>query len=186
MRTFVIIALTALSFIGCSHSPTGPSTSTGSSTSGSSTSAVTLPVYPGDPGTPLWHATSTVVSVSATLNSCPVDHAVGQQALNVVWAIGPGPLSPSSIVAVESPDLSLEGFAFGDPRAPYYTGTRTGDQFAADAEQDSGLPCFVGGGHLTGSFSADGRTFDAVENIAYVIHGEDDMVVSRHWTGTRP
>jgi hypothetical protein len=79
MRTFVIIALTALSFIGCSHSPTGPSTSTGSSTS-----AVILPVHPGVPGTPLWHAASTVVSVSATLNSCPVDHAVGDTR-NVVW-----------------------------------------------------------------------------------------------------
>jgi hypothetical protein len=182
MRTFVIIALTALSFIGCSHSPTGPSTSTGSSTSGSTTSAVILPVYPGDPGTPLWHATSTVVSVSATLNSCPVDHAVGQQTLNVVWAIGPGPSSPSSILFFESPNVS----ACDDPRAPCYTGTRTGDQFAAEAAQDGAPGCFVWQGDLTGSFSADGRTFDAVENIRYVVRGEDDMVVSRHWTGTRP
>ena len=123
MRTFVMIALTALSLIGCSHSPTEPSTSpTAPSTSRTAPSApVVLPVYPGDPGTPLWHATSTVVSVSETLNSCPVDHAVGETR-NVVWAIGPGPLSPSSIVAFESPD-SVGGCAAGDPRAPCYVGS---------------------------------------------------------------
>jgi len=77
----------------------------------------------------------------------------------------------------------------GDPRAPCYGGTRTGDQFAAEAAQDgpgNSTPCFVWHGDFTGSFSADGRTFDAVENIKYVLRGEDDMVVSRHWTGTRP
>jgi hypothetical protein len=132
-----------------------------------------------------------VVSVSATLNDCPVDHTVGQTR-NVVWAIGPGPTSPSSIVAFESPDLVLDApyDVCGDPRAPCYTGTRTGDQFAtqaaADPEPGNSPPCFVWHGDFTGSFSADGRIFDAVENIRYVLRGEDDMVVSRHWTGTRP
>jgi hypothetical protein len=77
------------------------------------------------------------------------------------------------------------GNYMGDPRTPAYYGSRTDDQFATVAEQDGQPTCFVWHGDLTGSFSADGRTFDAVENSKYVHFGEDDMVVRRHWTGTR-
>ena len=190
MRGFVIIALTAaLSLIGCSDSPTGPTTS-----------AVIIPPNPAPrPGTAcnavwpqcervIWRATSIVVDVSATLNSCPVDNVVGQTR-TVDWAIEQSPSSPSSILLFESAgnlqDPQDFGNYMGDPRTPAYYGSRTDDQFATVAEQDGQPTCFVWHGDLTGSFSADGRTFNAVENIKYLHFGEGDMVVRRHWTGIR-
>jgi hypothetical protein len=82
----------------------------------------------------------------------------------------------------ESPDLGNYMF---DPGTPVYYGSRTADQFATVAEQDGQSGCFVWHGDLTGSFSGDGNAFDAVESIKYTHFGEADMVVRRHWTGTR-
>jgi hypothetical protein len=123
---------------------------------------------------------STVVDVSTTVNSCPVDHAVGDTR-TVDWAIDLSPAVPSSILLTESPG----GDYMSDPATPVYYGSRTNDQFATVAEQDGQPTCFVWHGDLTGSFSADGSTFDAVENVTYTHFGEDNMVVRRHWTGTR-
>jgi hypothetical protein len=170
MRAFVILALTVLPPIGCSQTPTGPTT----------TAASTPPNPAPVPETTIWHATATVSGVSATLNSCPVDHAVGQTR-NIDWAIEDRPSPTVAIVIFMSPG----GDYMGDPATPVYYGSRMDDQFVTVAEQDGQPTCFVWHGDLTGSFSADGRTFDAVENVMYVHRGEDDMVVRRHWTGTR-
>jgi len=148
-------------------------------------------VAPSSPALPpeitIWRAQSTVVGVSPTLNSCPTDNAIGQTR-SVDWAVQEHLSFPSSILLFESagvfdprnwPDY------MGNPRTPLYAGSRTADQFTATAEQDGMPTCFVWHGDLTGSFSPDGLTFDAVENIKYTHFGEGDMVVSRHWTGTR-
>jgi hypothetical protein len=142
---------------------------------------------------------STVVDVSATLNSCPVDNAVGQTRI-VEWVIGERPSSAPNIFFTETagvydPHQSLN--YLNDGRTPLYYGSRTDDQFTTIAEQDGGGTgtCFVWHGDLTGTFSPDGLTIDAVENVKYTYVGErdsatgkwetDDMVVRRHWTGTR-
>jgi hypothetical protein len=141
----------------------------------------------------IYRAQSTVVGASGQ-NSCLVDNAAGQTQ-SVDWGVYQGPstttapfLSPSGINLFESAgvfDPQHWPDYMSNPRTPVYYGSRTGDQFTAVAEQD-GMPiCFVWHGDLTGSFSPDGFTFDAVENIKYTHFGEDDMVVRRHWTGTR-
>jgi hypothetical protein len=137
--------------------------------------------------------------VSATLNSCPVDNAVGQTR-SVDWAIEEKPSSPSNISLSETTGVydPQHGTNYlNDGRTPFYYGSRTNDQFTTIAEQDGGPTgtCFVNHGDLTGSFSPDGLTFDAVENVQYIYVGArdpatgnwatDGMVVSRHWTGTR-
>jgi hypothetical protein len=181
MRTFAIAVLTVLPLVGCSDGPTQPTTS----------AAVVAPSSPALPArtTTIWRAQSTVVGVSPTLNSCPTDNVVGQTR-SVEWAIQEGSFKPPvSILLYESAgvyDLQHPPDYMSDPRTPVYFGSRTGDQFATSAEQDGQRTCFVWHGDLTGSFSPDGLTFDAVENIKYHLSGEDDMVVSRHWTGTRP
>ena len=127
---------------------------------------------------------SPVVGVSPTLNSCPTDNAVGQTR-SVECGVQE---HPSSIQFYESAgvfDLQHPPDYFGHPLTPLYVGARTADQFTARAEQDGMPTCFVWRGDLTRSFSPDGLTFDAVEDIKYVHFGEDDMVVRRHSTGTR-
>ena len=179
MRAFAMVLLTVLPLVGCSHGPTQPTTS----------AAVVAPSSPAPPAeTTIWRAQSTVVGVSPTLNSCPTDNAVGQTR-SVDWAVQEGSSNPQvSILLFESAgvyDPQHPPNYMSDPRTPVYYGSRTGDQFTAAAEQDGMPTCFVWHGDLTGSFSPDGLTFDAVENIKYTHFGEGDMVVSRHWTGTR-
>jgi hypothetical protein len=190
MRAFLIIVFTALLLIGCSHGITQPTTSAAPISPPSSL----LPVR-----STLWRAESTVVDVSATLNSCPVDNAVGQTR-TVEWVIGETPSSASNIsfsetTGVYDPHQPLN--TMNDGRTPLYYGSRTGDQFTTIAEQDGGPTgtCFVWHGDLTGTLSPDGLTVDAVENVKYTYVGAqdpqtghwtaDDMVVRRHWTGTR-
>jgi hypothetical protein len=181
MRAFAMVVLMALPLIGCSHSPAEPTTS----------AVITPPAPAPPPGTTIWRAESTVVSVSATLNSCPVDNA-GGQTRSVDWVVQKAPFDPSSDVillfetagVINNPQ-DIRTDYMGDPRTPVYHGPRTGDQFTAIAEQDGQPTCFVWHGDLTGSFSPDGLTFDAVEIIRYTHFGEDDMMVRRHWTGTR-
>ena len=180
MRAFATVILTALSLVGCSHGPTQPTTSaTVVAPSSSSLPAGTTTIY---------RAQSTVVGVSpTTLDSCPVDNAVGQTR-SVDWAVQEGSfLSPSGISLTESAgvfDPQHSPNYMNDPRTPLYYGSRTGDQFTTVAEQDGNSYCILWHGDLTGSFSPDGLTFDAVESVKYV-QGGGVMVVSRHWTGTR-
>ena len=190
MRAFAMVLLTVLPLVGCSHGPTQPTTSAG----------VVAPSSPALPArTAIWRADSTVLSVSATLNSCPVDNAVGQTR-SVEWSIEERPSSPSNIFFFETTGVydSHQSLNYmNDGRTPLYYGSRSGDQFTTIAEQDGGPTgtCFVNHGDLTGSFSPDGLTFDAVENVQYVYVGARDpatgnwatdaMVVHRHWTGTR-
>ena len=130
--------------------------------------------------------------MSATRNSCPTDNVVGQTR-TVEWAVREGSFKGSfnpqvSILLYESAGIYDQQHPpdyISDPRTPVYWGSRTGDQFAAMAQQDGARPCFVWHGDLTETFSPDGLSFDAVENIKYTQPGEGDMVVSRHWTGTR-
>jgi hypothetical protein len=66
---------------------------------------------------------------------------------------------------------------------PYY-GSLTGTHFAAaDVESGNGV-CQFRGGELSGSFSEDGRHFDAMETLVW---GATDyqVRVQRHWTGSR-
>jgi len=116
-----------------------------------------------------------------------VDNAVGQTR-SVDWAVQEGSfLSPSGISLTESAgvfDPQHSPNYMNDPRTPLYYGSRTGDQFTTVAEQDGNSYCILWHGDLTGSFSPDGLTFDAVESVKYV-QGGGVMVVSRHWTGTR-
>jgi hypothetical protein len=168
MRAFVLLTLTSLSLVGCSPGPTRPTTSA------VTTSPNTAPLPHTDS---TWSATSTVVAVSPTLNNCPVDHSVGQ-IRTAVWSIEERSSSPSILIFTGDDYMA-------DPTAPLYYGSRTDNQFATVAEQDGQSGCFVSHGDLTGSFSVDSRTFDAVENVRYVHFGEDDMVVQRHWTGTQ-
>jgi hypothetical protein len=178
MRAVAMVLLTVLPLVGCSHGPTQPTTF--------------APVTPSNPQrafvTTIWRAQSTVVGVSPTLNSCPTDNAVGQTR-SVEWALQDGSYkSQDSILLFESAgvyDPQHPPNYMSDPRTPVYYGSRTGDQFAAEAGQDGMPTCFVWHGDLTGTFSPDGLSFDAVENIKYTHFGEGDMVVSRHWTGTR-
>src|SRR5262245_19802372 len=96
MRAFVIVVLTVLPFVGCSHGPTQPTTS----------AAVNV-ISPPSPVPPavtaiIWRAQSTVLGVSATLNSCPIDNAVGQTR-SVEWAVQEGSFNPQvSILLFES------------------------------------------------------------------------------------
>ena len=179
MRAFAMVVVTVLPLVGCSHDPTQPTTSAN----------VVAPSSPAPRAeTTIWRAQSTVVGVSPTLNSCPTDNAVGQTR-SVEWAAKEGSFKKDvSIQLYESAgvyDPQHPPDYFSDPRTPLYFGSRTGDQFAAMAQQDGGRTCFVWHGDLTETFSPDGLSFDAVENIKYTQPGEGDMVVSRHWTGTR-
>jgi hypothetical protein len=180
MRAFAMVVLTVLPLVGCSDGPTQPTTSA---------NVVAPSIF--TPPTTIWRAQSTVVSVSPTLNSCPVDNAVGQTR-SVDWAVQDGFVNPHNpqltILLFESAGVydPQHGTNYiTDPRTPVYYGSRTGDQLTAMAEQDGMPTCFVWHGDLTGSFSPDGLTFAADETIRYTLFSEGDMVVSRHWTGTR-
>ena len=136
MRAFVIAVLTVLQLVGCSRSPTQPTTSA---------SAISAP-SPAPPVFTIWRAQSTIVGVSPTLNSCPTDNAVGQTR-GVEWAVKEGSFKKDvSIQLYESAgvyDPQHPPDYFSDPRTPLYFGSRTGDQFAAMAQQDGGRTCFV-------------------------------------------
>jgi hypothetical protein len=184
MRAVAMVLLTVLPLVGCSHGPTQPTTS----------AAAVVPSNPARPSgvRTILRAQSTVVGVSPppTLNSCQTDNAVGQTQ-SVDWVLQEGSLQEGSfkeILLFKSAgvyDPQHPPDYMSDPRTPVYYGSRTGDQFAAEAEQDGQPTCFVNHGDLTGTFSPDGLSFDAIENVIYKHFGESDMVVSRHWTGTR-
>ena len=166
MRALLLLALTALLLAGCSHSLTEP--------------APTAAVIPTPSPVPssassIWSANSTVLDVSATRNSCLTDNSVGQTRTEVGWTIKEDATSITLIEAAGAIDL----------RTPYYTGSLTGSQFTASTWQDGGFDCFVWGGDLSGSFSADRLTFDAIETIEYRHLGESPMQVRRHWIGRR-
>jgi hypothetical protein len=181
MRPLATVLLTVLPLVGCSQGPAQPAQPTPSP-------AVAPPSPTLPAGTTIWRAQSTVTGVSPTLNSCAVDNVVGQTR-SVDWTIQDGSLNPQvSILMTESSgvyDPEDPPNYMSDPWTPVYFGSRTGDQFTTIAEQDGMPTCFVWHGDLTGTFSPDGHSFDAVENITYTHFGEADMVVSRHWTGTK-
>jgi hypothetical protein len=186
----VIVVSTVLPFVDCSHSPTQPTTPPAHSPAPAQTplpadGICSVPAWP-QCVQRIWHAESTVVGVSATLNSCPVDNAVGQTR-SVDWADDENP-SRSSILLQESAasfDPQHPPDFMADAQTPLYFGSRTGDQFTTIAEQDGMPTCFVWHGDFSGSFSPDGLTFDADESITYTHFGENDMIVRRHWKGIR-
>jgi hypothetical protein len=108
-------------------------------------------------------------------NSCLTDKAVGDIRTNVGWTVKQNATSITLIEAIGAIDL----------RTPYYTGSLSGNQFATTTWQDGGFDCFVWSGDLSGSFSADGLTVDAIENIEYHHLGENPMQVRRRWTANR-
>jgi hypothetical protein len=117
------------------------------------------------------------LDVSATRNSCLTDNSVGQTRTEVGWTINED-AARTSITLIEA--VGAINF-----RTPYYAGSLTGSQFTASTWQDGGFDCFVWEGDLSGSFSADGLTFDAIETIEYRHSGESPMQVRRHWIGSR-
>ena len=85
----------------------------------------------------IWRGDSTVVSVSATVNNCPVDHAVGQTR-SVAWQIDENPSSASWILLQEYAGVDPQSGAdyITDPRTPVYVAeSQTGVHFAATAAQ---------------------------------------------------
>ena len=180
MKAFATVLLAAVPLVGCSHGPAQPTTS----------GPVVTPSNPQRAFvTTIWRAQSTVVGVSPTLNSCQTGNDVVGQTQSVEWALQDGSYkSQDSILLFESAgvyDPQHTPNYMSDPRTPVYAGLRTGNQFAAEAEQDGQPTCFVNHGDLTGTFSPDGLSFDAIEHVIYKRLGESDMVVDRHWTGTR-
>jgi hypothetical protein len=123
--------------------------------------------------TTLWSADSTVLSVSGQ-NSCLADNAVGDITTNVGWTI----TNSATFITL------IEAIGAYDVRTPYYEGSLSGNQFRTKTAQDGG-DCLPENGDFSGSFSADGLTFDAIENIEYRDRGGNLMQVRRHWTGSR-
>ena len=159
--TIVVSLVVACVLAGCSHSVIEPTQSTPTTAAPSQTTSV-------------WSADSTVLAVSGQ-NSCLADNAVGDTKRNVGWTVKQDTTSITFIEAIGAYDL----------RTPYYVGSLSDNQFTTTTWQDGGFDCFVWSGDFSGSFSADGLAFDAVENIEYRHSGENPMQVRRHWTASR-
>src|SRR4051794_9607777 len=132
------LALTVVSSVlvaSCSPSPTQPAPAPSAPTN-----QVPSPSIPATINT--WSATSTVIDVSATRNSCATDAATGQATDGVGWTTKESVNSIAFIEAIGTVTI----------RTPYYTGTRTDRQFQTTTWQDGGFDCFVWNGDLTGSF----------------------------------
>lgn len=127
-----------------------------------------------------WDAESTVVAVSSTRNGC-TESVVGQTSRGYLWQVR---------VILERFEARNTGenpfYPFTGVSPHVYNGTIDGRHFTAiGTGQDGGFECFVWSGDLAGTFSEDGKTFEAVENIEYHHYGEDPMRVQRRWTATR-
>ena len=166
--TIVVSLVVACVLAGCSHSVIEPTQSTPIAPASAAPSPAPSQT------TSVWSADSTVLAVSGQ-NGCLADNAVGDIRTNVGWTVKQDATSVTFIEALGAYDL----------RTPYYTGSLSDNQFRTTTWQDGGFDCFVWGGDLSGSFSADGLTFDAVENIEYRHSGESPMQVRRHWTASR-
>jgi hypothetical protein len=162
----LVLVFAALPLIDC-QGPAEPTAPTPSATPGT-------PPAPMPPtASSTWSADSTLLAVSATRNSCLTDGAIGDTRTNVGWTIKQDATSITLIETIGPVDL----------RTPYYTGSLNDRSFTATTWQDGGYDCFVWEGDVSGSFSADGLTFDAIETIEYHHFGENPMQVRRHWTG---
>lgn len=65
-----------------------------------------------------------------------------------------------------------------------YSGSVSGTRFVATYTQTPEGVCAFRGGTLSGSFSDDGLTFEALETLAWG-PSEHQVTVQRHWTGRR-
>jgi hypothetical protein len=132
-------------------------------------------------GSTAWSADATVMSVSSTRNSCAAS-TVGQTSSGVKWDI--------RVLGDKLELFNIDentGLLAAAVNPNIYYGSLTGAQFVATGSgTDGSFGCIIWGGDLTGSFSADGRHFQAVENIEYRHGGgEPTMLVQRRWTGSR-
>ena len=65
-----------------------------------------------------------------------------------------------------------------------YSGQLNGMHFVANDVESGGGVCAFRGGDLSGSFSDDGLTFEAMETLRWG-SVEHSVVVQRHWSGRR-
>jgi hypothetical protein len=123
-----------------------------------------------------WTANSIVVS-SADGNACGGATVVGATSRNIEWRI-----------TTEDPSILLEVDMANYPTDHMrYSGVSTGRQFAgsyATGADYLDFFCELRGGELTGTFSANGLTFEATETLIWGPPA-NERTVERRWSGVK-
>ena len=119
-----------------------------------------------------WTADATVFS--STGLGCGWGTVAGDTRRGVLWRIMQA--SDSVTLDEDMPNWPTDDIP--------YSGSVTGTQFTAAYVQTGDGVCHFRGGDLSGSFSADGLHFDAVENLSWG-SSANEVRVQRHWTGSR-
>ena len=165
----VFIFTAGLLLCGCSGAPL-PGQPTATPRPAAPTPASPAPINGAN-----WIGEAIVVS-SAGSAACGWGTTAGDTRSDVLWRIG---INGDSLML----DEDMRNWPTDD--IPFF-GTLNGTRFsAAYTEQPSGV-CMFRGGTLSGSFSDDGRTFDATETLEWgAASGQPAATVQRRWTGRR-
>lgn len=119
-----------------------------------------------------WIGDATVLS--STGGGCGWGTAAGDTRSGVLWRITQ--TGDSITLDEDMPNWPTDDIP--------YSGSLSGTHFAAaDVEPGTGV-CQFRGGDLSGSFSEDGRQFEASETLRWG-SSEHPVIVQRHWTGRR-
>jgi hypothetical protein len=116
-----------------------------------------------------WQGDATVVARSGS-GGCGWGTAIGESRAGVLWR-----------VAIDSAAVTLDedmaNFPTDDVR---YVGTLSGQSFAATSSQQIGGVCQFAGGELSGTFSPDFTSFEAMETLRWGGPGAE-TTVQRRW-----
>jgi hypothetical protein len=123
-----------------------------------------------------WTGNSTVES-SHEGNACEGETRVGATSKDIEWRI----TTDDSAILLE---VDIINWPTDHMR---YSGTLTGTQFAGSYATEAAYSdffCEVRGGRLTGTFSADMRSFDATETLIWG-PPDEERTVQRRWTASK-
>jgi hypothetical protein len=120
-----------------------------------------------------WVANATVLS--GTGLGCGWGLTAGETRTGVLWNIRR--MDDSVMLDEDIPNWPTDD-------SPY-SGSVSGTRFVATYTQPSDGVCAFRGGTLSGSFSDDGLTFEALETLAWGSSSEHQVTVQRRWSGRR-
>lgn len=165
---FVVLGLVLL-FTACQTAPTAPSKPLAQASPAPSPAQERLQSH--------WIGIATVVSTADSGSSCGWGISVGDTRQNVEWRI---------TITGDSIALAVDMRNWPTDHTPY-SGSLSGRQFTASYDQGADYAkyiCQFKVGTLSGRFSADFSSFEAVETLVWGVPGAE-RTAQRQWAGSR-
>jgi hypothetical protein len=120
-----------------------------------------------------WLALVTVMSLSPGQHDC------------IAWSAGESTANLSVTMSEAGGRLRISGMLQGNYSPLAYEGARDGNRFTATSGDDGGFGCFLWSASISGTFSEDGRNFEAAEHLDYHSPTGPNQTVERRWTASK-